>query len=378
MEKKLLTVTEAAEKYKIHPEKIRRAIRNGELKVEKDGKRKINEDEVKGIFLNKPQEDNTEKITKKMLYLGITGYKIKPGTVMNFEEVKDFTENASIRGIRYQKDNYDDLYIITDVRQSKQKPYPDRWIIEKNMLEYCGEGKKRNQTFTAGNLRLRNRIYDKGPVQVIAKIGVDHYVYWGQFKVISHYQVMQGIPPEAYEVIRFSLIPILKEKPFEKPLYIEGIDTIDDKKMEKEIISKLNRIQNKLHKNQTNTQTFVRSRKLVELLKKLYNYRCQLCNPDNPILPILMKNGAQYVEVHHIKGFNEVSHLIDNDNQESGEFLIDSVNNVIVCCAQHHKFLHYYHSPLHYIKEEQSFVSEDGTLKFPVYLKKPGHNLGEE
>ncbi|PES32843.1 YDG/SRA domain-containing protein [Bacillus thuringiensis] len=373
MEKELLTVTEAAEKYEIHPEKIRRAIRDGQIKVEKDGKRKIDIQEFKQFFQSKPQENNTETIMNKLLDMGITGYKIKPGTLMNFEDVKRFTQDSTIKGIRYQKENHDDLYIITNVTQSKQKPYPDRWITEKNTLEYCGEGKNRHQTFTAGNLRLRNHMFNKKPVQVIAKIDVNQYVYWGQFKVISHYQVIQGIPPKTYEVIRFLLIPINKENP-----HIEKNNFMDNKKMEEEIISKLNHIQNELQKNQTNTQTFIRSRKLVKLLKELYNYRCQLCNPNNPILPILMKNGHQYVEVHHIKGFHESAYLIDNDNQESGEFLIDSVNNTIVCCAQHHKLLHYHHSPLHYIKEKQAFISEDGLLKLPIYLKKTGHNLGEK
>lgn len=74
-----------------------------------------------------------------------------------------------------------------------------------------------------------------------------------------------------------------------------------------------------------------RNRKLVDELKRIYGYRCQLCS-DEEFMPILKDDKSFYVEVHHIKGLYK-------ENEEEN---LDKLSNLIVVCANHHKLLHYH------------------------------------
>lgn len=79
-----------------------------------------------------------------------------------------------------------------------------------------------------------------------------------------------------------------------------------------------------------------RSRVLVEKMKDLYDYRCQICDRKNPI-PLIMKDDCKYyVEVHHII---PISDGYENDEIENK--IIDTYKNTLVLCAHHHKVVHY-------------------------------------
>ena len=69
-------------------------------------------------------------------------------------------------------------------------------------------------------------------------------------------------------------------------------------------------------------------------MKKVYQYRCQLCDADNSFE--ILKNeetGEKYVEIHHI---------VPNCEGQDEEGTLDRPDNMIVVCPNHHMFLHHH------------------------------------
>lgn len=134
-------------------------------------------------------------------------------------------------------------------------------------------------------------------------------------------------------------------------------------------LMKLANIQTELAKEKAQLNRYKRSRELVYRLKQLYNYRCQLCSSKSISIPqIPMKNGTNYVEVHHIKGFNEVTDM--GIDQETGDYLIDNFKNAITVCVYHHKLLHKHKNEFSYDPDEKSFISKDKRVRLPLTLNK--------
>lgn len=135
-------------------------------------------------------------------------------------------------------------------------------------------------------------------------------------------------------------------------------------------LTKLANIQTELTKETSQVNKYKRSRELVEGLKDLYGYRCQLCSPKSANIPqIPMKNGNSYVEVHHMKGFIEVSH-IEGVNQEEADYIIDDYKNAIAVCVYHHKLLHKHKDEFSYDASQRCFMSKDKSSKIPLVLNK--------
>jgi len=65
-----------------------------------------------------------------------------------------------------------------------------------------------------------------------------------------------------------------------------------------------------------------RYKKIVNLLKRKYEYKCQICDYS-----FQMNNGNNYCEAHHIK-------MLAKNGKQSPE-------NVIILCANHHRMFHY-------------------------------------
>lgn len=131
-----------------------------------------------------------------------------------------------------------------------------------------------------------------------------------------------------------------------------------------ELIKELETIQGDLRKKSRKSTRFQRNRELVIKLKELYNFRCQLCSPDAPEIPLIpMPNERNYVEVHHIKGFNEIDDV-------KGEYSIDHFRNTITVCCYHHKLLHKYRSKFTYDYEIKIFRTKDGERILPLLLNK--------
>lgn len=134
-------------------------------------------------------------------------------------------------------------------------------------------------------------------------------------------------------------------------------------------LRKLAHIQTELTKETTQRNRYRRSRELVYRLKQLYEYQCQLCSSRSISIPqIPMKNGTNYVEVHHIKGFNEVTDM--GIDQETGDYLIDNFKNTITVCVFHHKLLHKHKNEFSYDPDEKIFISRDKRVRIPLALNK--------
>lgn len=120
-------------------------------------------------------------------------------------------------------------------------------------------------------------------------------------------------------------------------------------------IEKLKLVQGELETASTQHEKIKRSKRLVNEIKKLYNYRCQLCSHDNigVTIPYIIKSdGTNYVEVHHIIQLSEA------DLNES-DFELDSYENVICVCAHHHRILHFHNGGY-----DKLIANEDGNLYF--------------
>lgn len=147
----------------------------------------------------------------------------------------------------------------------------------------------------------------------------------------------------------------------------ELLGSIED---DSENLRKLAYIQTELKKETITANKYKRSSELVKRLKKLYGYQCQLCSTKFTNIPqIPTKEGNNYVEVHHIKGFNEVSN-IEGTDQENGDYLIDNFKNAITVCVYHHKLLHKHIDQYSYDAHHTYFVSKDKLSKIPVILNK--------
>ena len=113
---------------------------------------------------------------------------------------------------------------------------------------------------------------------------------------------------------------------------------------DKKLLSEIKAIQGSLNINiSTPNERVERNKQLVSKLKRLYNYRCQLCDPKGEgfIAPIIeMNNGKAYVELHHI---NYISNALlpENAEDESNKEL-DSYSNAIILCSHHHSYVHYH------------------------------------
>jgi len=137
-----------------------------------------------------------------------------------------------------------------------------------------------------------------------------------------------------------------------------------------ENLRQLANIQTELKKEISTVNKYKRSRELIERLKRLYEYQCQLCSPKSTNIPqIPMKDGNKYVEIHHIKGFNEVSN-VEGVDQENGDYVIDNFKNAITVCVYHHKLLHKHRNEYWYDANRRCFVSKDKSSRIPVILNK--------
>ena len=80
-----------------------------------------------------------------------------------------------------------------------------------------------------------------------------------------------------------------------------------------------------------------RNYNLVNELKELYQFRCQLCGSkinSHANIPLIEKeDGTNYVEVHHIVPLSK-----ENYDEELN---LDVLSNMIVVCPYHHMYLHY-------------------------------------
>lgn len=263
-------------------------------------------------------------------------------------------------GIRYRgraPDRIEHAALFIGGALASSIPYRDRW--EGRKLLFTGEGLKGDQTLTRGNLVLAWQMAGHFPVHVFQRRGTNSYRYLGMFRVVDYCEEQQhdkeGKLRKAYI---FEILPLPGVAPKLKPL-----------RTDEEYLAELRRLKGENRRETSRISRAKRNRLIAERLKQLYQYACQLCPPKGGIPPIPMKNGTFYVEVHHIRGFSEVAALLD-ESQDSGEFLIDDFENMVVLCPYHHKLLQHYRSKVRFETTSKSFVSEDLSLRIPLQLNK--------
>jgi len=267
-------------------------------------------------------------------------------------------------GIRYAGNTPDNVLhavVFTGfANRHTRSPYADRWLAGR--LWYTGEGLRGDQKLARGNLALARQMLYSFPLHVFRRVGTDRYRYLGMFKVLNYYQETQpdanGHPRSVYvfEMRRLGRASARPKPLASKDDYLKELATL--KRENKKETVKLSRAK--------------RNALLAQRLKQLYGYACQLCFGEEEVPPIPMKDGSNYVEVHHIRGFNEAAGW--ENSQDEGEYVVDDYENMVVLCPHHHRLLHHHKANFAFDADREQFVSKDRKvfLKLRVNL-----HLGE-
>lgn len=127
---------------------------------------------------------------------------------------------------------------------------------------------------------------------------------------------------------------------------------------------------------------------LAHKLKSIYNYSCQICEKLEVKIPKFKTNlGIYYCEVHHIiplskqKGAKKWENFMEKKLIEKMEKIndLDIIENMIVLCPYHHRFIHYYNQDLKFLKsigieDNYHFISKNKKEKYSVYSKNGHYN----
>ncbi len=159
--------------------------------------------------------------------------------------------------------------------------------------------------------------------------------------------------PGTYELIDF---PVIDSRYDDPPLVIRRAVANQTKQVDR--IRRMRGAQG----SQPSGVRHRRSRQLAEELKRLYGFRCQLC--DGSIPSIHIGGDRYYVEVHHIQGLAEVNQATRSvgPTQDASELLLDRAENIVVVCPHHHMVLHYAHGGVEFDRANQRFIGRDGTI----------------
>lgn len=145
---------------------------------------------------------------------------------------------------------------------------------------------------------------------------------------------------------------------------VQSIIEYTEQEYIRKVLGDLKNIQSK-YKNVCNTtEKLVRNKELVSSLKDLYQCKCQLCNPENPIPPICAENGTIYSEVHHITSLHEAKSDADIE-------FIDSYKNTIVLCPYHHKYVHIQNGGFNIMTKDENdilFLENTHGDKLKIYI----------
>lgn len=124
--------------------------------------------------------------------------------------------------------------------------------------------------------------------------------------------------------------------PFNRPDKGDCNENENEKEFDS-LFRKLENLQGRLGRARTEHERVQRCKALVDTLKRVYRYRCQLCSEENGLIPLIENNDEYYVEMHHIKYIGESDNLADDWQS------LDYYQNALIVCSQHHRFLHYHH-----------------------------------
>ncbi|ETT49747.1 HNH endonuclease domain-containing protein [Paenibacillus sp. FSL R7-269] len=132
------------------------------------------------------------------------------------------------------------------------------------------------------------------------------------------------------------------------------------------ILDKLKELQSTPQYEINPTARIMRNKKMVTLLKKLYDYHCQICGMDNPLVPRIEKDdGTYYCEVHHVTPLGTAEAASDIET-------LDHYSNAICLCSFHHSYVHYHQGGAFQISLDGNQIFLLSTLgeKLPIQINK--------
>lgn len=185
--------------------------------------------------------------------------------------------------------------------EGQDRKYHDQ-LLREDLMIYIGEGdlSAGPQVDSPGNVALK-RAKETGAVfPVVVKWDRNRYEYLGKWRVVDwEYSPWQGLPAH----YRFWLQRV--EPPEEEPAKALATVTATDRQEARRVAAVLERI--------------VRDTKVIQQLKSLYAYTCQVCSQ-----PLNRGFGDPLVEGHHIQPLGQ---------PHNGP---DIPANVIILCPNHH------------------------------------------
>ncbi len=197
-----------------------------------------------------------------------------------------------------------------------------------------GSGKQiADQTLTRGNLALAKNEIDGHPIRVIRGAHKGNpfapssgYRYDGLYRVDSHWS---ETGKSGFKMYRFRLLKLNNALPPRAPTKSASVDL--DKKYGSES-----------PKRATQTvQRVIRDSKLGRQLKKLYDYKCQVCDLQ------IETDAGFYAEAAHIKPVG---------SPHNGPDLIE---NLLCLCPNHHLM---FDKGVFFVNEDKSLVGIEGRL----------------
>ncbi len=291
-------------------------------------------------------------------YLGYAGCCIKGKDVNTDEHLIEVFEENLINGKVYiSSANNHDIYMYA----SRVKIQGIKGLL--NLLGYeLGYGNDRSNILNEKySNELKNYICKK-PNYV--SLPVDSEIYKNIYNVskFRQYSFDDYLKELGYERIDINLTKI--EKPG-KSISAKKRHLVE---METKLkhLSELEKHRSKTEKKEISYRK--RNKVLVNDLKDIYDYKCQLCTPHE-IFTIKKKDGFNYVEIHHIIPLADEEQPDDilNDGLKEDECL-DVLSNLIVVCPNHHKYLHYHHGGLHKLvkNDYEIYLANDNGDKIQI------------
>jgi hypothetical protein len=269
---------------------------------------------------------------------------------------KDFRVGTQ-GGIRYAGGHREGIrHTVVIFGEMPEIPYQPRWTG--STLIFTGEGLRGDQELSKGNLVLFKQLREGFPLYAFRKVGKNQYRYLGRMKVVGFgREVQRDLDGKDRTALTFELKT--DATPEERPPALFP---------ERDSIERLRRLRHEIKREKAETKRHQHRQEMVSILKQLYDYLCQLCGEEAPVVPpIPMKNQTNYVEVHQVAGKGEAIRLTAED-QGSGEYVLDDPEDAVVVCPYHHKLLHHYKSRIRFDRKKREFRSEDGSLILPLRL----------
>ncbi|MFI5417821.1 MAG: HNH endonuclease [Candidatus Lutacidiplasmatales archaeon] len=186
-------------------------------------------------------------------------------------------------------------------------PYSDRWLREGAILDYCGQGRGRDQEWNRYNISLRVAMEEGRRVHVFEDLEETpaRYLYHGQWSVLSYHEAAD--PETGLRQFRFILSaePLRLRPQPGGPITEEGEAAVDTSEPPARALATTNRI--------------IRDTRLSRKLKAEYGNRCQVCGRVQRI-----SASRSYSEGHHLRPLGR-----PHDGP-------DVRSNIVVLCAAHH------------------------------------------